>query len=445
MPPAKKLRKGYTYELQPVVPINGEDQPLVPASSAGKKGPKNQKNAESRSSFGRERKNVKKTGYVYDENDVIIDEETNDTTTGNDKTPNNSSKNNKTPAKSPSNQKANKKSAAANENKNKKNTPTKNSVKPAAAEPIVEEIEDDDDDMEEVFPTIGPYQCEICQVITDTKAEFVAHIKAKHRGIVDEDVLRSLESDIRKAKKKEKVAAKPVKTETEVKTTTPNKTTPAATAPKNKPQPASAKKTTPKQAAAAKSPAKTQPAAKPTPASKKKPGPASKKAPPPPPKAEQEQRQYLCEFCDTLLPPSRSSNSEISRHKNSKACRDAKQKKLQEQEARNAEDPLADDDDAVYAAEIAGTGNHRGDEAPVVIDNAEEDEEEFSSIMETISADQNIKNFVQQNGTITSDDNGGQNNSNGSYVQNNTTSNAVPQYRPPSYFEKPVTNVEWPW
>ena len=75
-PPAKKLRKGYAYELEPIVPINGEDQPLVP-SSAGKKGPKSQKNTnESRSSFGRERKNVKKNGYVYDENDVIIDEET---------------------------------------------------------------------------------------------------------------------------------------------------------------------------------------------------------------------------------------------------------------------------------------------------------------------------------------------------------------------------------
>ena len=377
-PPAKKLRKGYAYELEPIVPINGEDQPLVP-SSAGKKGPKSQKNTnESRSSFGRERKNVKKTGYVYDENDVIIDEETNNDTTA---SKGNDNSKNKTPAK------ANKKSAA-NEKNNKKNspskTPAKNSAKSAAPEPIVEEI-DDDDDMEEVFPTIGPYQCEICQVITDTKAEFVAHIKAKHRGIVDEDVLRSLESDIRKAKKKEKVAAKPVKTETEVvKTPTPS------AASKNKPQPASAaKKTTPKPApAAAKSPAKTPAAAtKPTPASKKKPGPASKK--------------------------------------------DAKQKKLQDQEARNAEDPLADDEIAMFAAEVAKSGG--GDEAQVVIDNAEEDEE-FSSIMETISADQNIKNFVQ-NGTASD----GQNN------WSNGTTNAVPQYRPPSYYEKPVTNVEWPW
>ena len=110
-----------------------------------------------------------------------------------------------------------------------------------AAEPIVEEI--DDDDMEEVFPTIGPYQCEICHGVTHTKVEFVAHIKAKHRGIVDKDVLRSLESDIRKAKEKEMVAAKLIKTETEAVKTQNN--TPSA-ASKNKPQPTSAaKKTTP--------------------------------------------------------------------------------------------------------------------------------------------------------------------------------------------------------
>ena len=124
-PPAKKLRKGYAYELEPIVPINGEDQPLVP-SSAGKKGPKSQKNTnESRSSFGRERKNVKKNGYVYDENDVIIDE---GTSKGNDNSKN------KTPAK------ANKKSAA-NEKNNKKNSPSKapakNSAKSAAPEPGV--------------------------------------------------------------------------------------------------------------------------------------------------------------------------------------------------------------------------------------------------------------------------------------------------------------------
>ena len=60
--------------------------------------------------------------------------------------------------------------------------------------------DEDDDYNESEFPTIGPYQCEICQVITDTKVEFLAHIKAKHHGKVDEDVLYVLESDVRKEK-----------------------------------------------------------------------------------------------------------------------------------------------------------------------------------------------------------------------------------------------------
>ena len=87
--------------------------------------------------------------------------------------------------------------------------------------------------MEEVFPNKGP--CEICLAFYQnyflplTQVEFVAHIKAKHGGIVDEDVLRSVKSDM------------------ESNTTTtaiPPKNTPAS---KKKPQPASAgKKTTPK-------------------------------------------------------------------------------------------------------------------------------------------------------------------------------------------------------
>ncbi|CAB4055565.1 unnamed protein product [Lepeophtheirus salmonis] len=42
-------------------------------------------------------------------------------------------------------------------------------------------------DTAEVFPSIGPYQCEICQKITDTKQEFVQHIKELHRSVVDEE------------------------------------------------------------------------------------------------------------------------------------------------------------------------------------------------------------------------------------------------------------------
>ena len=62
----------------------------------------------------------------------------------------------------------------------------------------------DFDDLKEVFlPPIGPYQCEICQVITDTKGEFIIHIIAKHREILDEDVIRSLKSDVVKSAIKE--------------------------------------------------------------------------------------------------------------------------------------------------------------------------------------------------------------------------------------------------
>ena len=62
--------------------------------------------------------------------------------------------------------------------------------------------DDSDDDEEEVFPSIGPYQCEICQEITKTKEEFVNHIKTLHIDVVDEEVLRSLESDLKKSKKR---------------------------------------------------------------------------------------------------------------------------------------------------------------------------------------------------------------------------------------------------
>lgn len=58
-------------------------------------------------------------------------------------------------------------------------------------------------DEEEIFPSIGPYQCEICQQITHTKQEFVDHIKSNHKKVVDEEVLRSLEHDLKISRKKE--------------------------------------------------------------------------------------------------------------------------------------------------------------------------------------------------------------------------------------------------
>jgi len=69
------------------------------------------------------------------------------------------------------------------------------------------DVYDADENEEEIFPSLGPYQCEICQEITDTKQEFVAHIKALHKDMVDEAVLRSLESDLKKRKKREMAAS----------------------------------------------------------------------------------------------------------------------------------------------------------------------------------------------------------------------------------------------
>ena len=85
-------------------------------------------------------------------------------------------------------------------------------------EPKDSDVYDLDDGDEEIFPSLGPYQCEICQEITDTKQEFVGHIKALHKDMVDEAVLRSLESDLKKRKKKEMAASPDAK-----KTPKPNK------------------------------------------------------------------------------------------------------------------------------------------------------------------------------------------------------------------------------
>ena len=67
----------------------------------------------------------------------------------------------------------------------------------------MENFDDVGSDEEEIFPSIGPYQCEICQAITNTKQEFVDHIKNNHSKVVDEEVLRSLEHDLKISKKKE--------------------------------------------------------------------------------------------------------------------------------------------------------------------------------------------------------------------------------------------------
>ncbi|QQP56094.1 Uncharacterized protein FKW44_000650 [Caligus rogercresseyi] len=68
----------------------------------------------------------------------------------------------------------------------------------AASETPPRKKERDDLDCPEVFPSVGPYQCEICFIITDTKHEFVSHIKDNHRHVVDDEVLDNLELDLKK-------------------------------------------------------------------------------------------------------------------------------------------------------------------------------------------------------------------------------------------------------
>ena len=68
---------------------------------------------------------------------------------------------------------------------------------------ILEVEPGEDEDMEEVFPTWpthpGPYQCEICQAIRETKLGFVNHIESKHSDVLDEEVLFSMKSDLCKS------------------------------------------------------------------------------------------------------------------------------------------------------------------------------------------------------------------------------------------------------
>ena len=331
-PPSKKLRKGYAYEA---VPINQEPQPIKQVSPPKSKStPK----SESRSSFGRVRNNTKKSGYVYDKEDITVIEEK--STSPPPPPP---------PAKTPT--KATKAKPAS-----KKKTDEKKPTPVPEPEPVSEDDDDDDDDVEEVFPTIGPYQCEICQVITDTKSEFVEHIEEKHKGIVDEDVLKSLKSDIRKSKKKLKNSM-PQSTKPASKKDTPkptaNKDPPKATVKKETPKPATKKTPAKPQTPAKATPPPKKVTPKPTPASKKNtPKPASKKSTPKPapkkevvkatpsPKSpEKQSRQYLCEFCDVLIKAK--AKSDIVRHQETLKCKSAKKKK-QLENSQFTDDPFAE-------------------------------------------------------------------------------------------------------
>jgi hypothetical protein len=231
-PTPTKVTPKQTPSKAQKTPNKATPPPAAAATAATPTGAKN------RSSFGRVRNTTSKSGYVYGED---MDTSTDPIEVEPEPEP--------TPPPPPSASKRGKPpppKAAAAATPNKK--PKPNNKQEKQKQPEVEVVEEEvvevepgeDEDMEEVFPTIGPYQCEICQIITDTKVEFVDHIESKHADVVDEEVLLSLKSDIRKSKKKNGA--------------------PGAPAP-----PASAKKA-------------------PAPAAKKSPAPPAKKAPPSPPK-----------------------------------------------------------------------------------------------------------------------------------------------------------------
>ena len=373
-PPAKRGRKAApeptppksAIKQTPEAPARAQKAPNKANSTATPTGA-------SRSSFGRVRSTPNKSGYVYGD-------DMNDSTEPIDVEP--------TPPPP---------SAAT-----KKGQQLPKGKKGPKPKPVVEEevVEVEDEDMEEVFPTIGPYQCEICQIITDTKVEFVEHIEGKHSDVVDEEVLLSLKSDIRKSKKKngasEAPPPPPPKKPSPKKaapTPPPKKATPApppkkAAAPPPQPKkavgrpPAPAKEPTPSPKPEAKKGPASKTQSKPMgPASKtqsKPMGPASKTKPGPKPKsqpapqavvagsvkspAKEKFHSWLCDICDTMVP--RSSPSEIARHKNTKSCQSAlKRKKASENKVDVVDDPLGGLEAVPYGAS-----------APVVVmDNAEED------------------------------------------------------------------------
>ena len=75
----------------------------------------------------------------------------------------------------------------------------------AASSPEEDSASDSiDSDEEEAFPPEGPFQCEICQNISEVKVDFVKHIKGKHSDDVDDSVVESLERDLRIRRKKER-------------------------------------------------------------------------------------------------------------------------------------------------------------------------------------------------------------------------------------------------
>ena len=83
---------------------------------------------------------------------------------------------------------------------------------------MVEIKPDEDENLEEFYPTYDALQCEICQSIKKTKQEFLEHLNEKHSGMIDEEVLVTLKSDILKNQKKSALEIKYVSNETLIST-----------------------------------------------------------------------------------------------------------------------------------------------------------------------------------------------------------------------------------
>ena len=50
---------------------------------------------------------------------------------------------------------------------------------------------------EEIFPSVRPFKCEVCQDVTTTKQDLVKHIKLHRWEFIDPEVLAGLEEDLR--------------------------------------------------------------------------------------------------------------------------------------------------------------------------------------------------------------------------------------------------------
>ena len=64
---------------------------------------------------------------------------------------------------------------------------------PSTKSPIMKKIQPT---KEVEFPEIGPYQCELCENVFETKFQFLDHVKSSHNHEIEAHLLEELESNI---------------------------------------------------------------------------------------------------------------------------------------------------------------------------------------------------------------------------------------------------------